>query len=208
LLGALAGTICALVLGQWNMKRLQRAQEAFQQSLQQNIDKQRADNVASFAIATTAVAAAKPAASKTPAAVHPSGRPASRADLPSRETIWQGAQANVRKHLSDPVDGAWAARVTPALEHDLKRALTGTKGALGTLGCRSTSCLGKVAWPSLAEARAEVKDILFAYTRVNCARSVSIPPDANDEAAPVQVDVLYDCSAWKSKGSDIPALER
>jgi hypothetical protein len=117
--------------------------------------------------------------------------------------MWQGVQVHIQKHLSDPVDTAWATRVTPALESDLKVALADTKATLGSLSCRSTSCLGELDWPSLAQARDEVKKMIFAPLRVNCGRTAVIPPDATDDKAPVRMDVLFDCSAWKAKGSEI-----
>ena len=205
LLGALVGGLCALAVGQWNMRRMRREQEEFQQSLRESVDKRRTDDLARIAIAAQGLTATGPApAASRPSAPAPEA-PVVAANIPSREAMWQGAQVHVQKHRSDPVDAVWAARVTPALESDLKRVLADTKVSLGSVSCRSTSCLGALDWPTLAEARRDVKKMLFAPMGVDCARTAVIPPDATDERAPVRMDVLFDCASWKAKGSEIPA---
>jgi hypothetical protein len=204
LLGALLGAACALAVGQWNLRRLRAAQDAFQKSIRDDMDRQRTQSMAQLAVASVAQAngGASVAASPPAPAAPPVARPAA-ARLTPQES-WSAGQIYVRKHLAEPVDVAWKARVTPALESDMKVALGRTKGTLGSLNCRSSSCLGTIKWRSLAEARREVQQLMTAYTRVNCPRSAMIRPDATDLAAPVEVEVLYDCSAWKADGSEIP----
>jgi hypothetical protein len=208
ILGALAGGACAMAVAQWNLNRLRREQEEFQRLIQHRMGQQSARSgaqIASLALQTAAIpSVGLPGSPATTPEGAPPANPAAQTNPPSRVDVWNGGQANVLKHLSESIDGAWAPRVALSLEQDLKRALKGTKGSLGALSCRSTSCLGKIDWASLADARKEVGNLLVAHSRVNCSRSAMIPPEAADESAPVQIQLLYDCAVWKAKGNDFP----
>jgi hypothetical protein len=127
--------------------------------------------------------------------------------IPTRDEVWREAHGSVDKHRADPIDRAWAEHVTPALQQDIERAMGQAKltGNLSNLECRSTSCLGTVHWPSVANARHEAMQLLTADTRVNCGRAVMIPPDAT-EGTPVDAEVIYDCASWKAEGSKLAPI--
>jgi hypothetical protein len=208
--GLLAGGLAAIAVGQWNMSRLRRADDRFRQSLEAQLADRDARGAATLALAAAHAGsrpveapalAPSPTQDKATASTQPT-------KVPSREEIWRDAQVNVQRHNAESVDRSWAERVTPALESDMKRAMGLAKltGTISNLECRATSCLGTVRWPALANVRREALQLLTADARVNCARSLIVPPDATDEGAPVEAEVLFDCAGWKQAGSDIAPI--
>jgi hypothetical protein len=208
-LGVVAGGLAALAVGQWNISRLRDADARFRASIKEELAQRDQVHTASIALAGVARAASvAPKAIAPEGAPTPAGSPYVGKPPLATDEIKRGAQEIVAQFHAQAIDQAWAARVTPAFEQDIKRALDSAQAQpkLGAVECRGSSCLGTVEWPSLADARKDMMNVLTADLRVNCPRTAIIQPDAADDGTPVNVDVLFDCTSWKQQGSAIAPL--
>jgi hypothetical protein len=117
-----------------------------------------------------------------------------------REELARHTESAIQKHRLERQDSGWAAKAAPSLRAGLEKVAESRKFKLGEVDCRSTSCLATLEWNNATEAREEFGKLAHEPFDVNCARSISLPGDA-EPSMPVQATLILDCTNWKAEGS-------
>jgi len=148
--------------------------------------------------ARTAIAAAPRAEEASPRAEPPPAPPP-----PTAAQMLAWHETEVEKHYRQSADPAWAPGATKAFAEDFTVAVQqlGASFTVERMDCRFDTCVAALRWPSRRQAHDEWSQVLHFPFRAGCGRRIILPepaPDGSDTAAPVQANVLFDCSAMKS----------
>jgi len=103
-------------------------------------------------------------------------------------------EAGIQRHHESPINPRWASIATTRLTDDLETLGRAHGFDLAELECRSTSCLAVVRFGSYAAASASWRGLVHEQYRVNCMRTVLLPPPPPDPSASFSLRLFLDCA--------------
>jgi len=121
---------------------------------------------------------------------------------PQAEEIHARVAESIREHEAEPVDPTWAPAANQALGRDLGSVSKATGVAISNINCRNTSCVATAQWKDRETATRDYELLLRYPFRVNCERTVVLPPATAGETT-VAASLVLNCESWRAAGSQM-----
>lgn len=106
----------------------------------------------------------------------------------------------IERHESEPREESWARSAESSLWGGLAKVAEKVGFKVGTVECKTTTCLGAVEFASRAEGRRKFASVLHSRYSPNCA--VAILLSDSPAGAPTPAKVRFECEASRIEDFD------